>query len=200
MTVKSFVLHFFSGPPNRKQYNKHLIYIASCFLVRIVHYESSFFFNRFMAHARKSSVGNVLYGPKTRLIRGIYVERPCDSLLQCSIHYNVPKLRIVFKKVQLTHYRSYHDAKPPIFIVIRVPSSSVNHVCLSHNGWCKCGLTWERLGQCPSSYMGVFLLILIRMPCPPLVSYFSSKLRHMALCPCLQAHLSPFFLSEGGSI
>ena len=129
MTVKSFVLHFFSGPPNRKPYNKHLIYIASCFLVRIVHYNHRFCsIDLWPAHEKPRSV---MY---TWLIRGIYVEKPCDSLLQCSIHYNAPKLRIVFKKVQLTHYRSYHDAKPTISIVIRVPSSSLNHVCLSHNG------------------------------------------------------------------
>ena len=156
-----------------------------------------------MARARKNSVGNLQYGPKTRLIRGIYAEKPCDSLLQCRIHYNAPKLRnffFFFKNVQLTHYRSYQDAKPPISIVIRAPSSSVNHVCLRHHGWCKCWLTWERRCLCPFFYMGVFLLIQIRMPCPPLVSYFSWNFRHMVLCPLLQDHLSPFLSGEEGSI
>ena len=60
-----------SGPPNRKTpYNKHLISLV--FSVLTVNYGSSLF-----------SVRNLQYGPKTRLIRGIYY--------------------ILFRQEQLTH-------------------------------------------------------------------------------------------------
>ena len=72
-----------SGPQNRKKpYNKHLISLV--FSVRTVNYGSSFFFfflsiygPRASRLGRKSmekiSVRNLQYGPKTRLIRGIYL-------------------------------------------------------------------------------------------------------------------------------
>ena len=70
MTVKS-IARLVSGPPNRKTpYNKHLISLV--FSVLTVNYGSSLF-----------SVHNLQYGPKTRLIRGIYY--------------------ILFRQEQLTH-------------------------------------------------------------------------------------------------
>ena len=57
-----------SGPPNRKKpYNKHLISLV--FSVRTVNYGSSFF-SIGLWPARFAR--NLQYGPKTRLIRGIY--------------------------------------------------------------------------------------------------------------------------------
>ena len=62
-----------------KPYNKHLIRLF--FSVRTVNYGSSFFPSIYgppasrLGHKwmEKSSVGNLQYGPKTRLIRGIYI-------------------------------------------------------------------------------------------------------------------------------
>ena len=62
-----------------KPYNKHLIRLF--FSVRTVNYGSSFFPSIYGPRAsrlghkwmEKSSVGNLQYGPKTRLIRGIYI-------------------------------------------------------------------------------------------------------------------------------
>ena len=75
-----------SGPPNRKKpYNKHLINLV--FSVRTVNYGSRFFPSIYGPSAKhaghklmeKNLVRNLLYGPKTRLIRGIY-EHPKKSL------------------------------------------------------------------------------------------------------------------------
>ena len=60
-----------SGPPNRKKpYNKHLISLV--FSVRTVNYGSSFFSIDLWPAREKNSVRNLQYGPKTRIIRGIY--------------------------------------------------------------------------------------------------------------------------------
>ena len=53
-----------SGPPNRKAYKKHLIFLV--FSVRTVNYGSSFF-------SIDLSVCNLQYGPKTRLILKTYL-------------------------------------------------------------------------------------------------------------------------------
>ena len=75
-----------SGPPNRKKpYNKHLINLV--FSVRTVNYGSRFFPSIYglrtsrLGHKlmEKNEIRNLLYGPKTRLIRGIY-EHPKKSL------------------------------------------------------------------------------------------------------------------------
>ena len=67
-----------SGPPNRKKpFNKHLISLV--FSVRTVNYGSSF--SR-LGHKsmEKSSVRNLQYGPKTRLIRGTYTSQSSIKL------------------------------------------------------------------------------------------------------------------------
>ena len=71
ITVKS-IARLVSGPPNRKKsYNKHLISLV--FSVRTVNYGSSFFsIDLWHKSMEKNSVRNLQYGPKTRLIRGIY--------------------------------------------------------------------------------------------------------------------------------
>ena len=64
------------GRPNwKKPYNKHLI--SFVFSVRTVNYGCSFFPSIYGPGAyklmkKKNSVHNLQYGPKTRLIRGIY--------------------------------------------------------------------------------------------------------------------------------
>ena len=81
-----------SGPPNRKKsYNKHLISLV--FSVRSVKYGSSFFPSIYgprtsrLGHKsmEKNSVRNLPYGPKTRLIRGIYHLRQ-ESIEHCLEH------------------------------------------------------------------------------------------------------------------
>ena len=73
------------GRPNwKKPYNKHLI--SFVFSVRTVNYGCSFFPSIYGPGAyksmkkKKNSVRNLQYGPKTRLIRGIY--RDNSFLLQ----------------------------------------------------------------------------------------------------------------------
>ena len=79
MTVESCVRPaLVSGPPNRKKpYNKHLISLV--FSVRTVNYGSSFFPSIYGPRAsrlgQKNSVRNLQHGPKTRLIRGIYLRK-----------------------------------------------------------------------------------------------------------------------------
>ena len=69
-----------SGLPNRKKpYNKHLISLV--FSVRTVNYGSSFFSRLGHKSMEKNSVCNLQYGPKTRLIRGIYFDNNFQNLL-----------------------------------------------------------------------------------------------------------------------
>ena len=109
-----------SGPPNRKKsYNKHLISLV--FSVRSVKYGSSFFPSIYgprtsrLGHKsmEKNSVRNLSYGPKTRLIRGIYHLRQ-ESIEHCLEHcfsWPAGHLHLVDEQTFWWHLRCYHFEK-----------------------------------------------------------------------------------------
>ena len=98
-----------SGPPNmKKPYNKHLISLVFTVrtALRTVNYGSSVFFPSIygpcasrLGHKsmEKNSVRNVQYGPKTRLIRGIYTMLSNVTVRVCS------KLKTSWKLVVFTN-------------------------------------------------------------------------------------------------
>ena len=74
-----------SGSPNwRKPYNKHLISLG--FSVRTANYGSPFFSIDLWPAREKNSVRNLQYGPKTRLLRGIYIYF-MTGLFHCVRHW-----------------------------------------------------------------------------------------------------------------